>query len=93
MMYSAHCGEVALLCGLAFYWPPISLPGPQTTGRLGGKMTGRLKLKCASKLEKHCGLKNSKEKEKGGVGDIFDIAVFCQWSYPELNYGAFQVQI
>ena len=54
-------------------------------------MTGRLKLKCASKLEKHWGLKNS--KEKGGVGDIFDIAVFCQWSYPELNYGASQVQI
>ena len=56
-------------------------------------MTGRLKLKCASKLEKHWGLKNSKEKEKGDVGDIFDIAVFCQWSYPELNYGASQVQI
>ena len=56
-------------------------------------MTGRLKLKCASKLEKHWGLKNSKAKEKGGVGDIFDIAVFCLWSYLELNYGASQVQI
>ena len=32
-----YIAEVALLCTLAFYWPPISLPRPQTTGSHGRK--------------------------------------------------------
>ena len=103
-----HTAEAALLCGLAFYWPPITLPRPQTTPSLGGKMTGHLKLKCASQFE----------KQNGNVGvkmldSSWNFCPACQILFqkrsqlfkylgrvaledcyhPELNYEAFRAQI
>ena len=103
-----NTAEAALLCGLAFYWPPITLPRPQTTPSLGGKMTGHLKLKCASQFE----------KQNGNVGvkmldSSWNFCPACQILFqkrsqlfkylgrvaledcyhPELNYEAFRAQI